>query len=427
MANEASRPGLDTAVWQNTPRDPIVGRVADALDWIRGKANESLYFEKEVPLVGGTGAGDLLMGGAPEEVDNWSYGNAPTKERFDGVSPLYPDFKRGRAQGVADVVLLPFAEALAAGKAVSGATRLAGSGLRAAADRATAGGFDVGRREAMKKIGRGLSTAALATGGVGGLKHLGESLALKVDDVAPAAVKASARGSPMEFFKALAASDGAAIDARRALYRKYDEELARLQNPQPETISDPNWEDAGSRGMDGSEDAFFDDDYYPEYDNELDNIVGMSRPTPPRDLAAEHDLQARLDQDLRAVDKKFAEQYKELRATPEFVNFKTPTELVEEVYFEMPRPDTGLDATLDDVFEKEMAWKRARRARLDQRLEEEFGILSNDKVMEHLRSGGVYVDPRNGSQATISGDGKYLKWTDSKYGNPLNGGYGAFR
>jgi hypothetical protein len=44
-----------------------------------------------------------------------------------------------------------------------------------------------------------------------------------------------------------------------------------------------------------------------------------------------------------------------------------------------------------------------------------------------LRSGGVYVDPRNGSQATISGDGKYLKWTDSKYGNPLNGGYGAFR
>lgn len=54
-----------------------------------------------MPLAGGVGAGDLLMGKTPEEIENWSYGNAPMQ--IPEMSNV-PQFKRGRAQSLADAL-----------------------------------------------------------------------------------------------------------------------------------------------------------------------------------------------------------------------------------------------------------------------------------------------------------------------------------
>jgi hypothetical protein len=54
-----------------------------------------------VPLVGGQGAGDLVLGKAPEEVENWGYGNYPFQ--IPEMSNI-PNMKTGRAEGVFDAM-----------------------------------------------------------------------------------------------------------------------------------------------------------------------------------------------------------------------------------------------------------------------------------------------------------------------------------
>jgi hypothetical protein len=56
-----------------------------------------------VPLVGGSGVGDMFLGKSPEEIENWSYGNAPMQ--VPEMSRV-PQFKKGRAQSLADTAML---------------------------------------------------------------------------------------------------------------------------------------------------------------------------------------------------------------------------------------------------------------------------------------------------------------------------------
>ena len=77
-----------------------LGRLAEMLGSARDIGNE-YKVPSWVPLAGGTGAGDLLMGAAPEEIENWSYGNAPMQ--IPEMSNV-PQFKRGRAQSLADAL-----------------------------------------------------------------------------------------------------------------------------------------------------------------------------------------------------------------------------------------------------------------------------------------------------------------------------------
>ena len=77
-----------------------LGKLAEMLGSARDIGNE-YKVPSWVPLAGGTGAGDLLMGKTPEEIENWSYGNAPMQ--IPEMSNV-PQFKRGRAQSLADAL-----------------------------------------------------------------------------------------------------------------------------------------------------------------------------------------------------------------------------------------------------------------------------------------------------------------------------------
>ena len=92
----ANRYGVAKAQDQNEN----LGRLAEMLGSARDIGNE-YKVPSWVPLAGGTGAGDLLMGRTPEEIENWSYGNAPMQ--IPEMSNV-PQFKRGRAQSLADAL-----------------------------------------------------------------------------------------------------------------------------------------------------------------------------------------------------------------------------------------------------------------------------------------------------------------------------------
>lgn len=85
-----------------SPRNQALGKVADKLARLRDLANKYEILP-QVPLLGGTGIGDLLMGQAPEEVSNWSYGNAPMQVP---EMTRIPQMKTGRAAPVADALFL---------------------------------------------------------------------------------------------------------------------------------------------------------------------------------------------------------------------------------------------------------------------------------------------------------------------------------
>jgi hypothetical protein len=110
-------------------RNKYIGIFADALTAGRGAAN-NIQFPESVPLVGGVKLGDLLLGQAPEEVNNWSYGNAPMQIVGGGTGSLMPQTKTGRQQPLADA-LVGFSGAPGVGKL---ARKLPGAALSAMED-----------------------------------------------------------------------------------------------------------------------------------------------------------------------------------------------------------------------------------------------------------------------------------------------------
>lgn len=117
------------------PQNAALGKIAQALKSAKDYTNQ--YEVKPwVPLLGGAGVGDMLMGKAPEEVENWSYGNYPMQ--VPAMSRI-PQFKTGRAESFADTVLLgadavPVVGALGkvAGKAGKAGARVVGEELNRA-------------------------------------------------------------------------------------------------------------------------------------------------------------------------------------------------------------------------------------------------------------------------------------------------------
>ena len=89
-----------------TPRNALLGLFADGLLTARVFADK-VQIPQGVPMIGGQGVGSLLVGKAPEELTEWSYGNAPMR-----INPLagrtasfVPEMKPGRGQQVADTLL----------------------------------------------------------------------------------------------------------------------------------------------------------------------------------------------------------------------------------------------------------------------------------------------------------------------------------
>jgi len=100
-----------------TPRNPVMGGVADFVRGVRDLANQ--YEIKDfVPLLGGMGVGDLLLGKSPEELEEWAYGNSPM--RIPEMSNV-PMVKTGRKEQLADTLFLGAdASGMGAGLGVAG-------------------------------------------------------------------------------------------------------------------------------------------------------------------------------------------------------------------------------------------------------------------------------------------------------------------
>jgi hypothetical protein len=87
------------------PKNETLGAVADFVGRVREMANQ--YEIKDwVPLLGGLGVGDLLVGKSPEEIENWAYGNLPATMPPSGTGGYVPVMKTGRKQSVADTAML---------------------------------------------------------------------------------------------------------------------------------------------------------------------------------------------------------------------------------------------------------------------------------------------------------------------------------
>lgn len=112
-----------------TPRNPVLGGVADFVRNVRDLANQ--YEIKEfVPLLGGMGIGDLLMGQSPEEIEEWAYGNAPM--RIPEMSNV-PIVKTGRKEQLMDTMFLGVdAAGLGKGAGIAGKAAAKSLGPKAA-------------------------------------------------------------------------------------------------------------------------------------------------------------------------------------------------------------------------------------------------------------------------------------------------------
>lgn len=115
-----------------TPRNPVMGGVADFVRDVRSLANQ--YEIKDfVPLLGGMGVGDLLLGKSPEEIEEWAYGNAPM--RIPEMTNV-PMVKTGRKEQLADAAFLGLdAAGLTKGAAIAG--RAAAKGTAKAVKKGT--------------------------------------------------------------------------------------------------------------------------------------------------------------------------------------------------------------------------------------------------------------------------------------------------
>lgn len=104
-----------------SPQSPVLGALARHL-----RAARALGDEARIPLID-MGLGELLLGKAPEEIEEWSYGNLPFQRGREGIGSRVPQIKRGRAEGVMDTAFGALDAAGLAGLARRGMTRAAGS------------------------------------------------------------------------------------------------------------------------------------------------------------------------------------------------------------------------------------------------------------------------------------------------------------
>jgi hypothetical protein len=90
-----------------TPRSPRLGAFADAMLAVRDFINKA-QIPQGVPLIGGEGLGSLILGRAPEELIEMSYGNMPVRVNpmAGRTASFVPEVKPGRSAQVADLLSL---------------------------------------------------------------------------------------------------------------------------------------------------------------------------------------------------------------------------------------------------------------------------------------------------------------------------------
>jgi len=110
------------------PQNSLLAMVGQGLESARGFGNKATVPDP-IPLIGGQGVGDLMIGKAPEEFENLSYGNMPFDMPYQGTGGYLPRVKPNRQTSLADTVFLgeslfPVGVAAKAGakSAIKGAT-----------------------------------------------------------------------------------------------------------------------------------------------------------------------------------------------------------------------------------------------------------------------------------------------------------------
>jgi len=146
---------------QASPRSDLLGFIADKLKAGKSFGNEYEIL-KQIPLLGGTGLGDLFLGNSPELVDDMSYNLSSAirgGNRATGGLGTYTLDKRSADLG------MTLADALGIG---TGTAKLGGKGLNTLLNKS---GFDATRRAFLEGKASGLSqptneaiTSTLSTG-----------------------------------------------------------------------------------------------------------------------------------------------------------------------------------------------------------------------------------------------------------------------
>ena len=156
---------------QASPRNEILGYLADLLQSGKSTANQYEVLP-QVPLIGGTGLGDLFMGKAPELFNDMSYYGLQAAMRGGNVATggigTY-----GARPAVADAILLGM-DLVGLGK---GLGSLSKKSATAVYDKLINGTTSLSRREALKKIGGISGGAAVTGGGVGLLRKFADNAA----------------------------------------------------------------------------------------------------------------------------------------------------------------------------------------------------------------------------------------------------------
>lgn len=345
-----------------TPRNRYVGAASDTVGDLRNFLNKAKIPES-VPIAGGQGAGDLFIGQAPEELNNWSYGFSPFKDsNVPGYSGLrgIPDIQPSRVGPVADTLFLG---ADATGLGMAG-TALSRAGLRNAQRRfnnvISDAGQDSSRRQFIKNAGIVGATGAVAAATPKLLKTAAKALAPNPTTVATRAAKNSVSGVP-EFYTRLRGM----ANHRDLLAGKYASELA--ESPRYKKLMADKELEIQKRS-----DAPTPDEYLDEPDWELDRLQDELQ-----DIYFEKTLEGR---DMAQLE------YEEalgdfLKANPD--------------YYDLPE-------NIDSIFDLE--------TRFPQEFLDRTGYLDYDyDIYTRLKNGGEYIDPTTGNRALIQEGGRIPK------------------
>ena len=134
-----SEANMPEAELKNEEYNQFLMDIAEAAQKAKDFGNKARIPES-VPLVGGMGAGDLLLGKTPDEVKEWAYGNSPVE-----VKPMerLPSLKKGRTQQVVDTAFT----GLQAGSLVKAAGSAVKKGAYALGEALKPKPFDPARRK----------------------------------------------------------------------------------------------------------------------------------------------------------------------------------------------------------------------------------------------------------------------------------------
>jgi len=365
---------------QATPQNPYLDQASKGLRWARDTLDVV-----PLPKWAGGGLGQAVVGQAPEEVNEWSYGNAPYQMPPQGVR--LPQIKQGRADGVISAAFLPMAE-------VGGLAKMGARGLRSGTEALLNVGGSAGRRQFLQQAGGAAATVAAASAVPPVLRTLmGDGARTAEKAVAADALKTTAgavarRGYP-EFFAGINRLKTARETGLRGLAEEYEPKLSEAfaadkaewaQHPENAQRIRDWYNDPRSKELDVP---------HPFHE---EHIYGDTSVSPRFDA-----LNIEREYKQRGLDAQLLAEEDAHRAHPDFKGMKTS----EEVYEQARSAGHSYD-NAHEIANKHFA---------------SYGGMTNDAAEAHVRAGGKYVDPESGLHGVIDPNHGGFEWFSPRTGD----------